>query len=190
MLQKQQVNFTMWVHDQIQKQAGIHLVCADWLWILYDSLIGVKGSLQPTFLALLQGMCLRSKHYPSPVLPKGCSSHLSQSRGKWIIQRNIPAQLCSSSVKKSTRELQPVWASSLWPNGLIICSWIVLTFTCGGIHPGRVEPASPMHDDVSWVGSTPRSPIPASLHLLAMQLKPSVSSLWAPEHPLFTHPPP
>ncbi len=32
---------------------------------------------------------------------------------------------------------------------------------------GRVEPASPRHDDVSWVGSTPRSPFPESRHLLA-----------------------
>ncbi len=33
--------------------------------------------------------------------------------------------------------------------------------------PGRVEPASPRHDDVSWVGSTPWSPFPESRHLLA-----------------------
>ncbi len=92
---------------------GIRYVCANWLWSLYDRLIGVKGSLQPTFLALLQVMCLRGTYYPSPPanLPKCCSSHLSQSRDKWIIQRSIPTQLCSSNVKKSTRDLQPVWAS-------------------------------------------------------------------------------
>ncbi len=36
--------------------------------------------------------------------------------------------------------------------------------------PGRVEPASSI-DDVSWVGSTPRSPVQASLHLEALQIK-------------------
>ncbi len=40
--------------------------------------------------------------------------------------------------------------------------------------------------DVSWVVSTPRSPVPVSLHLLALQLKSSLSGLRAPEHPLFT----
>ncbi len=37
-----------------------------------------------------------------------------------------------------------------------------------------LEPASPRekHGDASWIGSTPRSPVPASLHLLALQLKP------------------
>ncbi len=63
---------------------------------------------------------------------------------------------------------------------------LVLTCTCGGIHPGRVEPASPRHGNVPWVGSTTRSPVPSSLHLLALQLKPSLSCLWAPEHSLFT----
>ncbi len=53
------------------------------------------------------------------------------------------------------------------------------------------EPAQPRekHDDALWVVSTPRSPVPASLHLLALELKPSLPSLRAPEHPLFTHPP-
>ncbi len=43
--------------------------------------------------------------------------------------------------------------------------FVVLTaYTCVSIHP-----ASPMenHGDVSWVVSTPRSPVPVSLHLLA-----------------------
>ncbi len=41
------------------------------------------------------------------------------------------------------------------------------------------EPASPrgIHGDVSWVVSTPMSPGPVSLHLLALQLKPSLSGL-------------
>ncbi len=54
--------------------------------------------------------------------------------------------------------------------------------------PGGVDSASSRktHGDVSWVVSTPRSPIPASLHLLALQLKPSLSGLRAPQHPLFT----
>ncbi len=62
---------------------------------------------------------------------------------------------------------------------------------CGRIHPGRVEPASPResHGDVSWVVSTPRSPVPVSMYLLALQLKPSLSGLRAPGRPLFTHPP-
>ncbi len=36
---------------------------------------------------------------------------------------------------------------------------------------------------------TPRSPVPASLHLLALQLKPSLPGSGAPERPLFPHPP-
>ncbi len=39
---------------------------------------------------------------------------------------------------------------------------------------------------VSWVVSSPRSPVSASLHLLALQLKPSLSGLRAPEHPPFS----
>ncbi len=31
------------------------------------------------------------------------------------------------------------------------------------------------HGDVSWVDSTPRSPVPASLCVLALQLKPKMS---------------
>ncbi len=40
--------------------------------------------------------------------------------------------------------------------------------------------------DASWVVSTPRSPVPAWLYLLAVQLKPSLPGLSAPERPLFT----
>ncbi len=56
----------------------------------------------------------------------------------------------------------------------------------------EVDPASPRenHCDVSWVVSTPRPPVPASLHLLALQLKPNLSGLRAPEHPIFTPRPP
>ncbi len=53
----------------------------------------------------------------------------------------------------------------------------LLTCDCAGIRPGGVEPASPRHGDVLWVGSTPRSPVPTSLHLLVLQLKPSLSGL-------------
>ncbi len=56
------------------------------------------------------------------------------------------------------------------------------------LEAGRVEPPSSResHGDVSWVVSTPRSPIPALLHSLALQLKPCLSGSRAPEHPLFT----
>ncbi len=36
------------------------------------------------------------------------------------------------------------------------------------------------HGDNSWVCSTPRSPVPASLHLLALHFKLSLSGLRAP----------
>ncbi len=64
-----------------------------------------------------------------------------------------------------------------------ILSAIIQLCTRGGIHPVRDESASPRqkHGDVSWVVSTPRAP--ASLHLLALQLK---LSLKAPELLLFT----
>ncbi len=42
------------------------------------------------------------------------------------------------------------------------------------------------HGDVSWVVSTLRSPVPASLQLMALQITPSLSSLRVPEHPRFT----
>ncbi len=51
------------------------------------------------------------------------------------------------------------------------------------------EPTSPRenHGDVSWVVNTLRSPVPASLRLEALQLKPSLPGLRALEYPLFTH---
>ncbi len=42
------------------------------------------------------------------------------------------------------------------------------------------------HGNVSWVVSTPRSPAPASLHLLALQIKPRLPDLRVPDRPLFT----
>ncbi len=39
---------------------------------------------------------------------------------------------------------------------------------------------------VSWVVSKPRLPVLAALHVLALQLQPSLSGLRAPERPLFT----
>ncbi len=52
----------------------------------------------------------------------------------------------------------------------------LFVMSIGGIHPGRVEPASPRqnHGDASWVISTPSSSVPVSLHYLALQLKPSL----------------
>ncbi len=50
----------------------------------------------------------------------------------------------------------------------------LLACTCGDIQPGRVEPASPRHGDASWEGGTPRSPVPVTLHLLALHHKPSL----------------
>ncbi len=54
----------------------------------------------------------------------------------------------------------------------------------------RVEPASLRENrgDGYLVVSTLRSPVPASLHLLALQLKRSLSGLRTPEHPFFTTP--
>ncbi len=43
-----------------------------------------------------------------------------------------------------------------------------------------------LFDDVVWEGSITRSPVPASLHSLVLQVKPS---LRAPECPLFKPPP-
>ncbi len=65
---------------------------------------------------------------------------------------------------------------------------VFLTRIWGGIYPGRVEPASPRakHGDVSWVVNTPRSSVPTSLHLLALQLKLTMPGLRAPARPLFT----
>ncbi len=59
----------------------------------------------------------------------------------------------------------------------------LLTCICGGIHPGWFEPTLLIGrtisiDEYSWVVSTSRSPVPVSLHLLALQLE--------PKRPLFT----
>ncbi len=79
------------------------------------------------------------------------------------------------SIEKPLRELlnHPRWAITEALNA----NRIGLAMSCGGINPGRVELASPRvkHGDVLWVVSTPRPPVPASLHLLALQIKPSVS---------------
>ncbi len=64
---------------------------------------------------------------------------------------------------------------------LTYCLYLVAAFTRGGLSRHN-------HNcDVSWVVTTPRSPVIASLHLLALQLKPSLPGLIAPERPLFTH---
>ncbi len=55
---------------------------------------------------------------------------------------------------------------------------LAAAFTLGGF--------SRHHHGVSWVGSTLRSPVSALLHLLDLQLKPSLTGLWAPERLLFT----
>ncbi len=82
-----------------------------------------------------------------------------------------------------SRCLAPYMYFACLPDG----SSYLLTCTWGGIHPEQVEPESPRENHcVSWVVSTLRSPVPASLQLLALQLKPSLSGLRAPEHPLFT----
>ncbi len=54
--------------------------------------------------------------------------------------------------------------------------------------PGPVELASQRenHGNVSWVVRTPKSPIPASLQLLALYLKPRLSGLRALQHLLTT----
>ncbi len=83
------------------------------------------------------------------------------------------------------------WRSITWPLESA-CRFVVVTlpvirhafvtkmylcFTWGSIHLWGVTPASPRekHGDVSWAVGTPWSPVPASLHLLALQLK----SSWA-----------
>ncbi len=56
----------------------------------------------------------------------------------------------------------------------------LLTCACGGL--------SQHHQSivVSLIGSTPRYPVPPSMLLLPMQLRPSLLSLWAPERPIAT----
>ncbi len=56
----------------------------------------------------------------------------------------------------------------MWKTCLIDNLTHLFTRTCGGTHP-----ASPRHGDFSWVGTTPRSPSPASRYLLALHFKPS-----------------
>ncbi len=69
----------------------------------------------------------------------------------------------------------------------LVFGWQMSLYTSGLLLLLVLEPASPRenHGDVAWVVSTPRSPVPASLHLLVLQLKPSLSGLRAPEYPLF-----
>ncbi len=116
----------------------------------------------------------------------------------WLLPSPIPTWVDRTHLQNTTR----VYLSSSkklcellnsWPDCRYSMPWhpqcpsIELTsYTCSGIHSGRVEPASSRHGDVSWVSSTPRYPFSASLHLLALLLKPSVSGLWAKDRPLST----
>ncbi len=98
--------------------------------------------------------------------------------------------LISVEMMPTTEVKKPIDYSHLmaeFSTGILYSTSTYLACTCGGIYPGRVEPASSIfNDDASWVGSTQRSPVPASLYLLALQLMSSLSGLFAPEHPLFT----
>ncbi len=60
-----------------------------------------------------------------------------------------------------------------------------------GIQHGRAEPASPRENqgDDSWVVSTPMSSVPATLHLLVLQLT-SSSPVWEGRSIRSSHPPP
>ncbi len=102
---------------------------------------------------------------------------------------------CSGSFLKKIDRLDPSGAIlhsyRLFKNMLQAITLMIvflLTCSCGGIHQGRVEPASPIDSsgNVSWIISTSRSPVPASLQVLALQLKPSLPSLRTSERPLFT----
>ncbi len=66
---------------------------------------------------------------------------------------------------------------------------LVLTYTYSGIHLGWVEPTLPVIACWWFVGRQyVEVPAPASLHFLALQLKPSLPVLRALERPLFTYP--
>ncbi len=71
---------------------------------------------------------------------------------------------------------------------VIIVPYLLLVLEAALSSMGRVEPGSPRAKlgDVSWVVSTLRSSVLASLHYLVLQLKPNRSGLRAPERPLFT----
>ncbi len=115
----------------------------------------------------------------------------------WILPAHVvnPIQFTKFLVKFSasiSHRCDFLYYTSLCLLGTeLLCLFLITMHflcTCGGIHPGRVEPASPF-GDVSWVGSTPRSPLPASLYLFAFQLKSSLPCVRAPERLLFKHPP-
>ncbi len=129
-----------------------------------------------------------------------------------IFQRDwavLSPQLCQQVVRLdslwhvATKRTTPRWGlenpSGNWEDSLLYSASAFcqihhiiysLPCTCGGIHPEQVESASPMGtisiDDASWVVGTPRSSVPASLHYLGLQLKPTLPDLRAQKRPLFT----
>ncbi len=91
---------------------------------------------------------------------------------------NLPI-VNSGSTNLKDREFNEAQTAVLSCSYSSNCLLMELTLYPGGLcrHPNI--------GDVSWIVSTPRSPVPASLHLVASQLKPSMSGLRASERPLF-----
>ncbi len=98
---------------------------------------------------LLQQAITQGTKYNSPTLVRNFSL-VRKNRGKFLIAA------CVSSDHHDGNS-----SNSVWRMCYFTCTW-------GDIHPGRVEPKSP--SDVSWAVSTPKSPVPASLHLLTLLL--------------------
>ncbi len=83
---------------------------------------------------------------------------------------NLPI-VNSGSTNLKDREFSEAQTAVLSCSYLSNCLLMELTLYPGGLS------RRPNIGVVPWVVSTPRSPVPASLHLVALQLKPSMSGL-------------
>ncbi len=128
-------------------------------------------------------MCHMRKGFPSST-PSRWNADASELISSWS-SKFSKEKLMLTRVNSSSVHPEPVYEGTPtdYCNGQAVID--------AGAVASRVGPASPRenHGDASWVVSTSRSPVPAPLQLLALQLKPNLPGLRASQHPLFNPPP-
>ncbi len=104
-----------------------------------------------------------------------------------VVERQIVSTRNCGTTNSRVNSSQRGLLKHYWYLALSI-GQISLLSVRGSLYLRRVEPVSPWekHGGVSWVVSTPRSPVSASPHLEALPFKPSLPGLRALEHPFFT----
>ncbi len=107
--------------------------------------------------------------FPVPLWCSGWTSFVRFSRSS--VRSSMLTFTCGNIhpglvalTRRSRASLQEIVTQSFLNRSQKSKEW--LSMSIGGFYLYLVDPASPRHGDVSWVGSTPMSPIPASLHCL------------------------